>query len=472
MKKVFAIILVTCIILSFIPIVSLAADKPLCEAVVSNPNPEDRLHLRKSTSKDAASLGKYYNGTNVHILKYVNKDWAKVSIGIDNDWIEGYMLLAFLDTSSNIGNVQMMGPVYQHKGSLTLYKHQSLKGDSETLMNPRVQIMGFTDKVWHVAIIAETGISWTGFMKAGNKQLVEQPEKPSQNAKTAVINNPDPKDRLHLREKASISAASLGKYYNGTVVKIISDAGNGWLKVSIGEGKGILSGYMQTQYLATGAVASKVKNVMPSYLSTSSSWDVFESPSLKGNYKTYGYLTTFQLMGFTDKVWHIHLSSGKTYFVKADNGFKPYQLAVVNNANPADRLNVRAGKGENFPTLGRFYNGMQVYLLEESTEGKDWVKVLLSNANWEFQVSGYMQLKYLAIGDATQKVKTAYPKITLNGKNGADVTVKCFVDKVTQDVIGTYPSGTKVTLLGVHDDYVFVMVDDRIGVVQPGEIKF
>ena len=38
-------------------------------ATVSNPNPADRLHLRAEPSRDAASLGKYYNGTPVQVLE-------------------------------------------------------------------------------------------------------------------------------------------------------------------------------------------------------------------------------------------------------------------------------------------------------------------------------------------------------------------------------------------------------------------
>lgn len=35
---------------------------------------------------------------------------------------------------------------------------------------------------------------------------------------TAVVSNPNPQDRLNLREQPSEAAASLGKYYNGVVV--------------------------------------------------------------------------------------------------------------------------------------------------------------------------------------------------------------------------------------------------------------
>ena len=60
-------------------------------AVVSNPNPQDRLHLRAKPSQDAPSLGKYYSGTPVHILQ-TQGDWAQVDIY----GVQGYMMLRYL----------------------------------------------------------------------------------------------------------------------------------------------------------------------------------------------------------------------------------------------------------------------------------------------------------------------------------------------------------------------------------------
>lgn len=55
----------------------------------------------------------------------------------------------------------------------------------------------------------------------------------TQYANTAVVNNPDPADRLHLRAAPSSSAVSLGKYYNGVEVAVQSVSG-GWALVKVG----------------------------------------------------------------------------------------------------------------------------------------------------------------------------------------------------------------------------------------------
>jgi len=55
--------------------------------VVCNPDYHDRLHLRKEPSTKSASLGRYYNGTQVQILDYSGQ-WYHVRV----DGKEGYML--------------------------------------------------------------------------------------------------------------------------------------------------------------------------------------------------------------------------------------------------------------------------------------------------------------------------------------------------------------------------------------------
>ena len=63
----------------------------------------------------------------------------------------------------------------------------------------------------------------------------------------AVINNPNPDDRLNLRTEPSTDAPSLGKYYNGLDIQLLGSEENGWYKVRIGT----LTGYMQAAYLET-----------------------------------------------------------------------------------------------------------------------------------------------------------------------------------------------------------------------------
>lgn len=78
----------------------------------------------------------------------------------------------------------------------------------------------------------------------------------------AVVNNPNPEDRLHIREAPNRSAASLGKFYNRTPVEILSRE-NGWAHVRLGRGLYSFTGYMMDKYLAFGEDMASVACVFP-----------------------------------------------------------------------------------------------------------------------------------------------------------------------------------------------------------------
>ena len=76
----------------------------------------------------------------------------------------------------------------------------------------------------------------------------------------AAVNNPNPKDRLHLRVKPDKNADSLGKFYNGTPVRSLETKGD-WCRVAIGRDG--LEGWMTKQYLAFSQTANTVKSAFP-----------------------------------------------------------------------------------------------------------------------------------------------------------------------------------------------------------------
>lgn len=74
----------------------------------------------------------------------------------------------------------------------------------------------------------------------------------------AKVNNPDPRDRLHLREAPRRDAPSLGKFYNGAPVKVLARR-DGWAQVRLGG----LSGWMKADYLAFGKAMNRVRPAFP-----------------------------------------------------------------------------------------------------------------------------------------------------------------------------------------------------------------
>lgn len=74
-------------------------------AVVRNPVPTDRLHLRLSPDRSAASLGRYYNGTPVRLVEREG-DWWRVSVA----GVEGYMMARFLSQGEDMKAVAPQAP--------------------------------------------------------------------------------------------------------------------------------------------------------------------------------------------------------------------------------------------------------------------------------------------------------------------------------------------------------------------------
>ena len=64
----------------------------------------------------------------------------------------------------------------------------------------------------------------------------------------ALVNNPNPADRLHLRAEPDQRSYSYGKFYNRTPVLVL-ERGNTWTKVQIGRGENAMTGYMMTKFL-------------------------------------------------------------------------------------------------------------------------------------------------------------------------------------------------------------------------------
>lgn len=73
-------------------------------------------------------------------------------------------------------------------------------------------------------------------------------------AQEAVVDNgSDPSSQLNMRDQPSRDGRSLGKFYSGTQVEVVSDAGEGWSQVTIGGGQNSVSGYMMSSYLSADA---------------------------------------------------------------------------------------------------------------------------------------------------------------------------------------------------------------------------
>ena len=128
----------------------------------------------------------------------------------------------------------------------------------------------------------------------------------------AVVCNPDPNDRLHLRTKPSREADSLGKFWNGTPVRVLNER-DGWCQVEIGT-DGRLTGWMLKKYLVTGA---KMDQVTPCFSQQTLRDDkaetetpIYTDLSLKERYCTH---SGWELMGVVnDWLYVVVTDEGET----------------------------------------------------------------------------------------------------------------------------------------------------------------
>lgn len=177
---------------------------------------------------------------------------------------------------------------------------------------PEKQVMfsvsSFADGVWHIGTIwpVKTGEAfvlgrgWIRSMDTIDKMYVgrhpwetlnidwstlpislEEALKDLDPSGWAMVNNPNPADRLHLRDRADKSSQSLGKFYNGTPVEVL-EKGKTWSRVRLPGG---ITGWMMSKYLAFGKDAWQVEPAFPKQFFQDGSycfpvWSSFPSSSM------------------------------------------------------------------------------------------------------------------------------------------------------------------------------------------------
>lgn len=315
-------------------------------ARVHNPNPDDRLNLRTKPSTDAPSLGKYYNGVDVTLLGPEENGWYKVKFGT----LTGYMQAEFLETDPDkmwmVQSVSISFRVNNASGTgLNLRELQSTKSKSLGFYkNGEIGYVFGVGETWcHVLMSDETfgfmlrenlspvpvfdkgnapvasgdtpGKGWAGPVGA---HLIADWPLGITGYDTAVVNNPNPSDRLHLRSEPKEGAKSLGRYYNGVRVTINIPSDMEWTRVNIGN----YHGYMRTEFLAFGDPAqSIVASAMPIMVvnnpGSAANLNLREGPfAAAKSLGVYPNGTKVILMGFNDTWAHV-IVDGQMGFMQA-----------------------------------------------------------------------------------------------------------------------------------------------------------
>lgn len=112
----------------------------------------DRVHLRKSASVQADSLGLYFTGTSVQYLTDPTRDWVQVTIGEETGWMMGQYLTTG-DVSAAVQSRQPVGTVTLSKGSgkVNMRAEPSLQASIVRQCTPgeTVVVLGETVNRWY-----------------------------------------------------------------------------------------------------------------------------------------------------------------------------------------------------------------------------------------------------------------------------------------------------------------------------------
>lgn len=171
---------------------------------------------------------------------------------------------------------------------------------------------------------------------------------------------------------------------------------------------------------------------------------------------------TVTLLGFTSKWWHVQIRE-YTGFVAADgsaldqrtgNYYDGYATAQVHNPISTDRLNLRAEKTANSASLGKYYNGCTVAIVQKGNDG--WSRVRIGN------LEGYMKNQFLDFNAPKDQQTELLPKVTIQNPNGQGANLRRQAS-TRVNAVALYPNGTQVRVLGIAGEWCHVLIDGEIG---------
>lgn len=362
-------------------------------AVVYNPDPNDRLNLRAQASIQSASLGKYYNGAPVTVLSVWN-GWAHVCVGN----IYGYMMTEFLLLGGQEGSVPSAmpwGTVHNPNPSDRLNLRAGPLIEALSIAKygngTAVQVLGDAGDWVHVRVSGNTGYMMRSYLDGlpvrSNGTSVPQ-------GAYAVVNNPSISQHLNLRSEPSLKAKSLGKYENGTTVRVEERLGI-WCRVRV-NGQ---TGYMHGAYLLPDEEhpdlvqpdSAVVKDFGTALALRESPSEGAEAAALCAGGETLRVL-------YRTGTWYCVETRGIIGYAPANQvwvgsettGSSAGKLAVVCNPDIRERLNLRAAASTSGKVLDRLFSGVQLEMLDANWPNVGyWVRVRVAGQE------GYVQSQYL-----------------------------------------------------------------------------
>lgn len=221
-------------------------------AWVQNLDSGYRLNLRQEPRILAKSEGKYFTGTPVTLTGMVDNGFAQVLVaGTALGWMDLRYLT--MDAQSFVPEL----PVVTVKGTSAALRSgpgtsypKLTRGERGT----QLTVLGVRSDGWYhvqlgdvIGYVSESLLSGTfpfGYgMDSDNPSLPERTDQSS----VFYINTRSTGEQLHLRKSAASNSKSMGLFYTGTPLSIISYTRTGWAYVRIGQ----TEGYMAAEYFTS-----------------------------------------------------------------------------------------------------------------------------------------------------------------------------------------------------------------------------
>lgn len=219
--------------------------------VVSLDNPLSWVNMRSAPSEDASIIALFFSGACLSVTGEPENGWVKVR----SQQYEGYMRSDFLDLADGQDSITPGMPIVTLTRDTRMENGEFCKAGTKLLVHG-MMVLGNSGKAglyevtdgWHYMQIPPEDTEPAIDLAHPSDALTYTGSIPpyAEGKKIGIVHNPKEGSRLHLRKEKSVSSASLGKYYSGTVVAILGEEGE-WLHVSIGS----LTGYMKNEHVFT-----------------------------------------------------------------------------------------------------------------------------------------------------------------------------------------------------------------------------
>lgn len=212
-----------------------------------------RLNLREAPSATAVSLGKYYTGTPLILTGQANNGYVHVLLG---GLVLGWLDSRFITTDPTAFVPELPIVAIANQGGTILRAGPGTDQNrlSRYPFGTAVTVLGICADGWyHVTVNDRGGYMHESMLSATFPyQYGMESDNPTISDQTTdrnsvfYINTRSNNGVLNLRKSASSKSKSLGKFYTGTPLTILSYTRSGWAYVRIGQ----TEGYIDVDYLS------------------------------------------------------------------------------------------------------------------------------------------------------------------------------------------------------------------------------